>query len=131
MSKEDVDNISEEYVPVLEERWISLAENSAMYRLTTLNQMSGSLLIFMERIRAWIEKHRKVFSRYRRECNNVLEYAVRCFESICVQADIFSLEPVDRSKVRADCSRFIAKADPYAGRQDRKREQPFEFSSNR
>jgi hypothetical protein len=131
VSKKDVDNISEDYVPVLKERWISLAENSAMYRLTTLNQMSGSLLIFMERIRAWIEKHRKVFSQYKRECSAVLEYGVRCFESICVQADIFSLEPVDRSKVRADCGKFITKTDPYAGRQDRKREQPLEFSLDR
>lgn len=101
-----------------------------MYRLRTLVQMSGSLLIFMERIRAWIEKHRKVFSQYGRECNNVLQYAVRCFEGICVQADIFSLVPIDRSKVRSDCSKFIVAKDPYVGKQERKREQPLQFTED-
>ncbi|KAI6184481.1 hypothetical protein M3Y97_00601000 [Aphelenchoides bicaudatus] len=130
VSKKDVDNRSEGYVPVLKDRWISLAENSAMYRLTTLNQMSGSLLVFMERVKTWIEKHRKVFSQYKRECTDVLGYAVRCFESICVQADIFSLEPIDRSKVRTDCSRFISKTDPYVGNQHRKRELPLQIDSD-
>lgn len=116
------------YVPIYKEKWISLAENSAMYRLRTLVQMSGSLLIFMEKIRAWIEKHRKVFSQYARECKNVLEYAVKCFEAVCAQAEIFNLEPVERSKVRADCSKFITNKKTPATKPDQKLEQPLQFS---
>lgn len=126
MAKQD--NSVSQYVPVYKEKWISLAENSAMYRLRTLVQMSGSLLIFMEKIRAWVEKHRKVFSQYGRECKNVMDYSLKCFESICDQANIFYLEPVDRSKVRADCSKFISTKNPP--KSDRKLEQPLQFSEN-
>lgn len=128
MSKNDVANASSEYVPVIKEKWISLAENSALYRLGTLVKMSGSLLVYMVQVKSWIEKHKTVFSQYGRECNNVLDYAVQCFEAICVQSEIFSLDPIDRSKVRSDFSKFISLKDPHAGKKDRKRGLPLQFS---
>ncbi|CAD5216479.1 unnamed protein product [Bursaphelenchus xylophilus] len=115
---------SGDYIPVKKEKWTSLAEISVMYRLRTLIQMCGSLLIFMTKIRSWLEKHRKIFSQYGKECGEVLDYTLICFEAVCCQADIFSLNPVERDKVREDCRNYIVMEDPYKGEENRKREIP-------
>lgn len=121
-----IDDNSAEYIPVKKEYWISLAETSVMYRLRVLVQMSGSLLVYLEKIRTWLEKHRKLLSRYSQECSEVVAFATECFEATCCQADIFSLEPVDRSKVRKDCKKHISTGDPYKDG-DRVRGVKFEF----
>lgn len=132
MSKKDVCDVIGDYALVRKEKWLTLAENSVMFRLRTLVRMSGGLLIYMTRIVQWLEKHRKVFSQYERECGNVLEYAIHCFEAICVQGDIFSLEPVDRSNIRADCKKFVANKDPYTtNNKDRKRDESIKISEKR
>ncbi|CAD5211956.1 unnamed protein product [Bursaphelenchus okinawaensis] len=119
-----------DYVPVKKERWTSLAEISVMYRLRTLIQMSGSTLIFMTKTRSWLEKHRKLLGQHPKECGEVLDYTLLCFETICCQADIFSLTPVDRSIIRSDCKGYITMDDPYVGDPDRKRDEPLVLKEN-
>lgn len=47
---------SAHYRPVQKQKWISIAECAVMSRLKTLNQISGSLLVELQNVHAWMQK---------------------------------------------------------------------------
>ncbi|KAI6195880.1 hypothetical protein M3Y94_01041200 [Aphelenchoides besseyi] len=115
------------YVPTSPEKRSSLAENSVLFHFCRLVEMAGQLSTLMEQMGKWMEKNRKILVKNGSKFDDVLSYAILSFEAICAQADIFSLKPVNRSEVRADCRPYIDAGDPYLGSNDRKRNQPLKL----
>ncbi|KAI6170131.1 hypothetical protein M3Y98_01207700 [Aphelenchoides besseyi] len=125
-AKEKGDN-EDKYVPTSPEKRSSLAENSVLFHLCRLVEIVGQLSAFMEHIGKWMENNRKILAKNGCKFDDVLSYAILSFEAICAQADVFSLKPVNRSEVRADCRPYIDAGDPYMHGKDRKRNQPLKF----